>query len=84
LRYFPRRAPRKVDISLLLRVCPNCLGDLVHRTDLSGDYYRCLQCNARAAPGVYAEQLTGVRSVAEPGGRIIPAPGLLPPSITLP
>ena len=29
MRYFPQRARRKLDISLLLKVCPDCLGDLV-------------------------------------------------------
>jgi hypothetical protein len=61
LRYFPRRAPRKLDISLLLKVCPNCLGDLVFRSDFSGDYYRCLQCNERAGLA-HADRLTGVRA----------------------
>lgn len=50
MRYFPGRARRKVDISLLLKVCPECLGDLVFNSDFSGEHYRCLQCNARMEP----------------------------------
>ena len=50
MRYFPQRARRKLDISLLLKVCPTCLGDLVFHADFSGDYYRCLQCNERTEP----------------------------------
>jgi hypothetical protein len=47
MRYFPQRARQKQHISLLLKVCPDCLGDLVHRSDYSGDYYLCMQCNER-------------------------------------
>lgn len=84
MRYFPRRAPRKMDISLLLKVCPICLGDLAYRTDFSGDYYRCLQCNGRAVLGAQTDHLTGVRNVIESNpGRVMP-PTLLPPSISIP
>lgn len=85
MRYFPRRASRKMDISLLLKVCPNCLGDLVHRSDLSGDYFHCLQCNGRATFGMHADRLTGVRNIAETiASPLTTSPGLLPPSITIP
>lgn len=50
MRYFPGRARRKVDIALLLKVCPECLGDLVFESDFSGEFYRCLQCNTRMEP----------------------------------
>lgn len=50
MRYFPQRAPRKMDISLLLKVCPSCLGDLEFSSDFSGNYYRCLQCDERVTP----------------------------------
>ena len=45
--YFPQRPRKKLDLALLLKVCPHCLGDLVIRSDFSGEYYRCLQCNER-------------------------------------
>jgi hypothetical protein len=61
LRYFPRRAPLKADISLLLKVCSNCLGDLVYRSDYSGDYYSCLQCNERTETRARSGRVTGVR-----------------------
>lgn len=50
MRYYPQRARRKLDISLLLKVCPDCLGDLVLESNVSGEYYRCLQCNSRTEP----------------------------------
>lgn len=45
--YFPQRPRKKLDLALLLKVCPQCLGDLVMRSDFSGEYFRCLQCNER-------------------------------------
>ena len=50
MRYFPKRARKKQDISLLLKVCPNCLGDLVTRLSASGVYYLCIQCNEAVRP----------------------------------
>ena len=50
VRYYPQRARRKLDISLLLKVCPDCLGDLVFESDFSGEFYRCLQCKNRTEP----------------------------------
>ncbi len=50
MRYYPQRARRKMDIALLLKVCPDCLGDLVFESDFSGERYRCLQCNSRTVP----------------------------------
>ena len=50
MRDFPQRARKKLDLASLLKVCPQCLGDLVFRTDVSGDYYCCLQCNVRTEP----------------------------------
>lgn len=50
MRYYPQRARRKLDIALLLKVCPDCLGDLVFESDFSGEHYRCLQCNSRTEP----------------------------------
>ena len=84
MRYFPRRAPRKMDISLLLKVCPNCLGDLVHRSDFTGDYYRCLQCNGRTLMGAQTDRLSGVRSVNESNPERMMPPALLPPNVTIP
>ncbi len=51
MAYYPQRARKKLDLALLLKVCPNCLGDLVIGSDFSGEYYRCLQCNTRTEPG---------------------------------
>lgn len=50
MRYFPRRARKKQDISLLLKVCPNCVGDLVTRLNVTGVYYLCIQCNEVVHP----------------------------------
>jgi len=49
LRYFPQR-PRKDDLTTALQVCPLCLGDLVMRSEFSGDYYCCLVCHIRTRP----------------------------------
>ncbi len=50
MRYAPQRAGRKPDLASVLKVCPQCLGDLVARSDFSGDYYCCLLCDIRTAP----------------------------------
>jgi hypothetical protein len=50
MRYFPERARKKQDISLLLKVCPTCLGDLVPRSSAAGDSLRCMQCNEILQP----------------------------------
>lgn len=50
MRDFPQRARKKLDLASLLKVCPQCLGDLVFRSDFAGDYYCCLQCNVRTEP----------------------------------
>lgn len=50
MRYFPKRARKKQDISFLLKVCPNCLGDLVTRLNITGVYYLCIQCNEAVHP----------------------------------
>src|SRR6266851_4416601 len=47
MRYFPQRARKTLDLASLLQICPQCLGDLVSRSDFAGDYYCCLQCNVR-------------------------------------
>ncbi len=47
---FSQRARKNLDLATLLKVCPQCLGDLVFRSDFSGDYYRCLQCDTRTEP----------------------------------
>jgi len=64
MRYFPGRARKNVDIATLLRVCPQCLGDLEHRTDFSGEHFRCLQCNARTEPRSSIGRLPTVTSDA--------------------
>jgi hypothetical protein len=60
-----------MDISIILKVCPNCLGDLVFRSDFTGDYYSCLQCNERADLTPRRGMLTGVRMTPPPA----PQPG---------
>ncbi len=67
MRYFPPRARRSPDLATLLRVCPQCLGDLVFRSDFSGDYYRCLQCNTRTEPRSRIGRLAGLADQRVPG-----------------
>lgn len=50
MRYFPKRARKKQDISLLLKVCPMCLGDLDYRLGVTGVYYQCIQCKETVQP----------------------------------
>ena len=50
MRYFPPRARPNLDLALMLRCCPHCMGDLEFRSDFTGDYYTCLQCSKRADP----------------------------------
>jgi hypothetical protein len=49
MRYFPR-ARKKEDISVRLKVCPECLGDLVRKFDVTGLYYVCMQCHEKVQP----------------------------------
>jgi hypothetical protein len=57
MRYFPKRARKKQDISLLLLVCPSCLGDLVPRSNSAGRFYLCIQCNETVeTPGARSRQ----------------------------
>ena len=44
------RARKKLDLATLLKICPQCLGDLVFRSDFGGEHYRCLQCNLQTEP----------------------------------
>jgi len=48
MRYFPSRARQDLDLALMLRCCPHCMGDLEFRSDFTGEYYTCLQCSKRA------------------------------------
>ena len=50
MRYFPELARKKQDISLLLKVCPTCLGDLVPLSRAADDSLRCMQCNETLQP----------------------------------
>ena len=50
MRYFPPRARRNLDLALMLKCCPHCMGDLEFRSDFTGEYYTCLQCSKRADP----------------------------------
>jgi hypothetical protein len=81
MRYFPGRARKKLDISLLLKVCPECLGDLVFRSDFSGDYYRCLQCNQRMEPRNRIGRLPSLpRPMGTDASEFFPAPERVRPA----
>ena len=58
MRYFPSRARQDLDLALMLRCCPHCMGDLEFRSDFTGDYYTCLQCSKRADPPAGVGQLS--------------------------
>ena len=50
MRYVPPRERQNLDLALMLRCCPHCMGDLEFRSDFTGEYYTCLQCSKRADP----------------------------------
>jgi hypothetical protein len=68
MRYFPKRAREKQDISLLLKVCPTCLGDLVPLSSDTADRLRCMQCNETVQPAT-------VRPSALPLPKLATLPG---------
>ncbi len=73
--YLPQRARKTLDLATLLKVCPQCLGDLVARSDFSGDYYLCLQCNLRTEPTSRLGRLPELQeSLANRAGGSIPRP----------
>jgi|FLYL01.1.fsa_nt_gi hypothetical protein len=43
----PKRPGRHIDLASALRVCPECLGDLVPRSDAAGSYLVCTHCHLR-------------------------------------
>ena len=63
MRHFPPRARQNLDLALMLRCCPHCMGDLEFRSDFTGEYYTCLQCSKRTDP------LAGFGQPAIPGSR---------------
>ena len=70
MRYFPPRARRNLDLALMLKCCPHCMGDLEFRSDFTGEYYTCLQCSKRAEqPASVGQQLAphSRTSVTRPG-----------------
>ena len=60
MRYFPPRARQTLDLALMLRCCPHCVGDLEFRSDFTGEYYTCLQCSKRADPPAGAGRLAAL------------------------
>jgi hypothetical protein len=67
MRYFAKRARKKQDISLLLKVCPTCLGDLVPPSSDAGASLRCMQCKETVQP-----------ATARPSALPLPEPATLP------
>jgi hypothetical protein len=79
MRYFPQRGPRTLDVSLLLKVCPDCLGDLVFCSETTGDYYRCIQCDHRT------ERRDGIGQLVDLPTRLtVPADDFFPSEATKP
>ena len=60
MRYFPPRARQNLDLALMLRCCPHCMGDLEFRSDFTGEYYTCLQCSKRADPPTSVSRLAAL------------------------
>jgi hypothetical protein len=76
MRHPPERAGRKPDLASVLKVCPQCLGDLVARSDFSGDYYCCLLCDIRTAPRSRIGRLPELALTPPLDGLAQPAHGL--------
>lgn len=66
MRYFPRRMRQNLDLALLLRCCPECCGDLEFQSDISGEYYACLQCKERAGAANTIGRLASLTSRETP------------------
>jgi hypothetical protein len=47
VRFGTQRPAGKADLSTVLKVCPNCLGDLQSRVDITGRFFCCVQCQIR-------------------------------------
>ena len=86
MRYFPQRARKTLDLATLLKVCPQCLGDLVFRSDFSGEYYHCLQCNVRTEPRTRIGRLPDLPAPHSAGPRLAqdPLPGAEDPPQEVP
>ncbi len=72
MRYFPSRARQDLDLALMLRCCPHCMGDLEFRSDFTGEYYTCLQCSKRADSPASAGHLA---TLVSHGRSRLPRPG---------
>ena len=57
---------RRLDLASLLKVCPTCLGDLVTRSDWSGQYLFCNQCHLRAGMRSNLRQFPKVTAGLDP------------------
>ena len=66
MRYFPPRARQNLDLALMLRCCPHCMGDLEFRSDFTGEYYTCLQCSKRADPPAGFARLAAIVPESRP------------------
>lgn len=66
MRYFPSRARQNLDLALMLRCCPHCMGDLEFRSDFTGEYYTCLQCSKRADPPASFARLAAIVPESRP------------------
>ncbi len=78
MTYFPQRARKKLDLASLLKICPQCLGDLVARSDFAGDYYCCLQCNVRTEPKSRIGRLPDLPGAPALEHMIVPRAGFFP------
>jgi hypothetical protein len=66
-----RKLSGRTNLSLMLRCCTYCMGDLEFRSDSTGDHYICLQCNERAET-----PKSKIGRLARIGGDLLPRTGL--------
>jgi hypothetical protein len=69
-----KRVDDRSGLSLALKACPRCLGDLVRQSGTYSDYYACLQCGIEIEPRPSGATTTGIGSTAAQPSAHVPGP----------
>ena len=66
-----KRVADRSGLSLALKACPRCLGDLVRQSGTYSDYYACLQCGIEIEPRPSSGAAAGVGNAgAQPSAQV--------------
>jgi hypothetical protein len=66
-----KRVDDRSGLSLVLKACPRCLGDLVRQSGEYSDYYACLQCGIEIEPRPSSTAAEGSGRIgAQPPARV--------------